>query len=206
MVHLPLRVGLTGGIAGGKTTVSHLFAQLGVPIIDADTIAHALVVPGQPVLELISQTFGADIILPNGQLNRTQLRQRVFADAKQRQMLEAILHPKVFQVIQQQLNQLSNIPYCVLSIPLLLETQRMDLVDRILVVDCPPHIQRQRLIEHRGLSFEEIEQIFSVQVSREVRLAIANDVIYNESSLDNLQQQVLKLHQQYLNQQHCSCQ
>lgn len=206
MAHLPLKVGLTGGIAGGKTTVSHLFAQLGVPIIDADTIAHALVAPGQPILELISQTFGADIILPNGQLNRTQLRQRVFADAKQRQALEAILHPKVFQVIQQQLNQLSNIPYCVLSIPLLLETQRMDLVDRILVVDCPLHIQRQRLIEHRGLSFEEIEQIFSVQVSREVRLAIANDVIYNESSLDNLQQQVLKLHQQYLNQQHCSCQ
>jgi dephospho-CoA kinase len=206
MAHLPLKVGLTGGIAGGKTTVSHLFAQLGVPIIDADTIAHALVAPGQPILELISQTFGADIILPNGQLNRTQLRQRVFAAAKQRQALEAILHPKVFQVIQQQLNQLSNIPYCVLSIPLLLETQRMDLVDRILVVDCPLHIQRQRLIEHRGLSFEEIEQIFSVQVSREVRLAIANDVIYNESSLDNLQQQVLKLHQQYLNQQHCSCQ
>jgi dephospho-CoA kinase len=207
MAHLPLKIGLTGGIAGGKTTVSHLFAQLGVPIIDADTIAHDLVAPGQPVLELISQTFGTDIILSNGQLNRTQLRQRVFADAKQRQMLEAILHPQVFQVIQQQLNQLpTNIPYCVLSIPLLLETQRMELVDRILVVDCPLHIQRQRLIEHRGLSFEEIEQIFSVQVSREVRLAIANDVIYNESSLDNLQQQVLKLHQQYLNQQHCSCQ
>jgi dephospho-CoA kinase len=206
MAHLPLKVGLTGGIASGKTTVSHLFAQLGVPVIDADTIAHALVAPGQPVLELISQTFGADIILPNGQLNRTQLRQRVFADAKQRQALEAILHPKVFQVIQQQVTPLVDIPYCLLSIPLLLETQRMDLVDRILVVDCPPYIQRQRLLEHRSLSAGEIEPMISAQVSREVRLAIANDVIYNESSLDNLQQQVLKLHQQYLNHQHCSCQ
>jgi dephospho-CoA kinase len=206
MAHLPLRVGLTGGIACGKTTVSQLFAQLGVPVIDADTIAHALVAPGQPVLELISQTFGADIILPNGQLNRTQLRQRVFADAKQRQALEAILHPKIFQVMQQQVTPLVDIPYCLLSIPLLLETQRMDLVDRILVVDCPPPIQRQRLLEHRSLSAEEIEPMISAQVSREVRLAIANDVIYNESSIDDLQQQIVKLHQQYLNQQHCSCQ
>ena len=155
-------------------------------------------------MELISQTFGADIILPDGQLNRTQLRQRVFADAKQRQSLEAILHPRVFQVMQQQLNQLPNIPYCLLSIPLLLETQRMEFVDRILVVDCPPHIQRQRLIENRGLSSQEIEPILSAQVSREVRLAIANDVIYNESSLANLQQQVSKIHQQYLKQMHCS--
>lgn len=200
MAHLPLKVGLTGGIACGKTTVSNLFAQLGIPIIDADTIVHALVAPGQPALELISQTFGAEILLPNGQLNRTQLRQRIFADAKQRQSLEAILHPRVFQVMQQQLDQLSNVPYCLLSIPLLLETQRLDLVDRILVIDCPPHLQRQRLMEQRGLSSPEIEAIVSVQVSREVRLAIANDVIYNESSLAKLHQQVSKLHQQYLNQ------
>lgn len=200
MAHLPLKVGLTGGIACGKTTVSNLFAQLGIPIIDADTIVHALVAPGQPALELISQTFGAEILLPNGQLNRTQLRQRIFADAKQRQSLEAILHPRVFQVMQQQLDQLSNVSYCLLSIPLLLETQRLDLVDRILVIDCPPHLQRQRLMEQRGLSSPEIEAIVSVQVSREVRLAIANDVIYNESSLAKLHQQVSKLHQQYLNQ------
>jgi dephospho-CoA kinase len=206
MAYLPLKVGLTGGIACGKTTVSNLFAQLGVPIIDADTIVHALVAPGQPALKLISQTFGTDIILPNGQLNRTQLRQHVFADAKQRQKLEAILHPRVFQVMQQQLQQLPNVSYCLLSIPLLLETQRSDLVERILVVDCPPHIQRQRLIEQRGLSSQEIELILSAQVSREVRLAIANDVIYNESNLASLQQQVSKLHQQYLNQLNCSYQ
>jgi dephospho-CoA kinase len=200
MAHLPLKVGLTGGIACGKTTVSNLFAQLGVPIIDADTIVHTLVAPGQPALELISQTFGAEMLLPDGQLNRTQLRQRIFTDAIQRQSLEAILHPQVFQVMQQQLDQLSNVPYCLLSIPLLLETQRLDLVERILVIDCPPHLQRQRLMEQRGLSSPEIEAIVSVQVSREVRLAIANDVIYNESSLANLHQQVSKLHQQYLNQ------
>lgn len=206
MAGLPLKVGLTGGIACGKTTVSQLFAQLGVPIIDADTIAHALVAPGQPILEVISQTFGKDIILPNGQLNRTQLRQRVFADAKQRQSLEAIIHPQVFQMMQQQVAQLAGVPYCVLSIPLLLETRQLDLVERILIVDCPPEVQRQRLLEHRGLSAEEIESIISVQVSREVRLAIANDVIYNESSIDDLRQQIGKLHQQYLNQQPCSCQ
>ncbi len=100
MAKLPLKVGLTGGIACGKTTVSELFAQLSVPIIDADTIAHALVEPRQPALKRIIQTFGSELRLPNGHLNRALLRQRIFADAKQRQHLEAILHPLIFQTMQ----------------------------------------------------------------------------------------------------------
>jgi dephospho-CoA kinase len=193
---LPLKIGLTGGIAAGKTTVSNLFAKLGVPIIDADVIAHALVKPGQPALEQIAQTFGAEIMHGNGELNRAKLRQHIFANQQQRQRLEAILHPRIDQVMQEQVAALSD-PYCVLSIPLLLETHYKDRVDRVLVIDCPPNLQRLRLLSRAGLSQTEIEQMIKAQANREARLAIANDVIYNHSDLESLQQQILVLHEQY---------
>lgn len=196
MDELPLRIGLTGGIAGGKTTVSNQFAQLGVPIIDADIIAHQLVKPDQPAFKLILQAFGPEMLQNDGTLNRAKLRQQIFADSEQRQRLEAILHPRIRQMMLDQVAQLRD-PYCLLSIPLLLETQQLDLVDRVLVVDCPPKLQRQRLLNRDGFSTAEIEQILAAQANRKARLAIANDVIYNDSDLDNLQKQVLALHQWY---------
>ncbi len=193
---LPLKIGLTGGIASGKTTVSNLFAKFNVPVIDADVIAHALVEPGQPTLELIIQTFGAKIINNDGSLNRVKLRQQIFADSQKRQRLETILHPRIRQTMQEQMAML-RCPYCLLSIPLLLETQMQDMVDRVLVVDCPEQLQRQRLIARNGFSIQEIEQIMKTQANREARLAIANDVIYNGFTLDKLHGQVEAKHRMY---------
>lgn len=193
---LPLKIGLTGGIASGKTTVSNLFAELSVPVIDADRIAYALVEPGQPTLELVIQTFGLEITNNDGSLNRAKLRQKIFADKPMRQRLEAILHPRIKKTMQEQIAGLRT-AYCLLSIPLLLESRWLDMVKRVLVVDCPPALQRQRLLDRDGLSQKEIEQIIKAQANREARLAIANDVIYNHGGFSNLQQQVLTLHQQY---------
>lgn len=196
MAHLTLKVGLTGGIACGKTTVTNQFAQLGVPIVDADIIAHALVEPGQPALESIIQAFGAELIDNNGRLNRTKLRTLVFADEQHRQRLEAILHPLVKKTMLEQVADL-NVPYCLLSIPLLIEKQWFDIVDRILVVDCPPALQRQRLQVRDGLNSDEIESIINAQAGRAKRLAMADEVIYNDNDMEYLHKQVLALHQQY---------
>jgi len=199
---LPLKVGLTGGIASGKTTVSNLFKELGVQVIDADVIAHQLVEPGQPALELIIQTFGSQIIDINGHLNRAKLRQQVFADSNQRRRLEAILHPRIRKTMLEIVATLRD-PYCLLSIPLLAPAQHIDMVDRVLVVDCPPQLQRQRLIARNGFPSQEIDQIFAAQINRQTRLAIANDVIYNDSDLDNLREQVLALHCLIVNELNC---
>jgi dephospho-CoA kinase len=196
VMDLPLKIGLTGAIASGKTTVSQLFAKLGVPIIDADVIAHQLVEPGQQALNEIRKVFGPEMIDHDNKLNRAKLRQQIFADTKKRQQLEAILHPRIKKIMQTKAAQTEG-PYCILSIPLLVETQQIDLVDRILVVDCSPELQRQRLLKRDKLSSEEIERIINAQASREARLAIADDVIYNNSNLENLQKQVLSLHKIY---------
>ena len=191
-----LKIGLTGGIASGKSMVSDYFSELGTPIIDADKIAHNLVKPNQPLLKTIIAIFGDEIILKNGNLNRDKLRQIIFADPNQRQQLEAILHPAIKQVMQNQANQLNNC-YCILSIPLLLETKQMDMVDRVLVVDCPIKLQRKRLQRRDNLSAIEVEQMLKAQADRNSRLAIANEVIYNDSNLYDLQRQVVTLHKQY---------
>lgn len=193
---LPLKIGLTGGIASGKTRVSELFAKFGVPIIDADIIAHELVEPGQPALNEIKQIFGSDIITDDGLLNRTKLRQEIFMETKKREQLEMILHPRIKTMMQIKVAQ-TQYSYCILSIPLLLETQQTDMVNRVLVVDCSVELQRQRLQQRDKLSSEEIDRILNAQASREARLAIANDVIYNHSTIDNLQKQVFTLHNRY---------
>jgi dephospho-CoA kinase len=204
-MELPLKIGITGGIATGKSTVSKLFAQLGVPIIDADVIAHALVEPGSPTLKQIIQTFGAKIIHRNGRLNRAKLRELIFASHRQRLRLEAILHPKIRRRMNEELEKLQatnrDCTICLLSIPLLLETQQMDMVDRVLVVDCSPLMQRQRLMKRFSdktiLAVTTIEQILKVQAHRNARLAIADDIINNYGSLGDLQKQVLTLYRKY---------
>lgn len=193
----PLIIGLTGGIASGKTTVSNLFLKLGVPVIDADVLAHALVQPGQPALALVVQTFGDDILQPDGHINRHLLRQRVFASISQRQRLEAILHPRILQAMRDQVKTV-HYPYCLFSIPLLVETQQMNNVDRVLVVDCLPDQQRERLAARSGFAAADIERILAAQASRGARLAIADEVIHNDTGLENLEPQVLRLHAFYL--------
>ncbi len=209
-----LKIGLTGGIASGKSTVSKLFADLGVEIIDADDIAHRLVEPGQPALQEIITAFGQDLLDTKGQLNRPQLRTQVFNSPTRRRQLEAILHPSIRQTMIERVAEFDNkycekittkfttqpIYYIILVIPLLLETQQQDLVDRILVTDCPVEIQRQRLKNRSGFNDSEIDQILATQASRQARVAIAHDIIENNNNteLTELTQQVVKLHQKYL--------
>ena len=192
----PLKIGLTGGIGSGKSTVTELFQSLSVPVIDADIIAHQLVEPGQAALKIISQTFD-DILQADGSLNRTKLRSMVFADPDKKKQLEAILHPLVFQRMDEQARQL-DAPYCILSIPLLLETHSNHRVDRILVIDCPTELQHQRVKQRDNLENEQIEQIIASQISREQRLKQADDIIDNSKSVTELAEQVKNLHNLYL--------
>ncbi|MGJ0492044.1 dephospho-CoA kinase [Methylobacter sp.] len=197
-----LKIGLTGGIGCGKTTVARLFAELGSPVIDADQIAHELVAKGQPALKQIDQQFDAGILNPDGSLNRSRLREIVFSDPAQKQKLESILHPLVYQAIQTELERL-NAPYCIIAIPLLFETNMTHFVDRVLVVDCPVETQIARVRKRDQLSLERIRSIIDSQVSRDVRKSHADDLIDNSESDYRLAEQVKKLHNLYLSLSAC---
>lgn len=192
-----LKVGLTGGIGCGKSTVARIFADLNIPVLDADEIAHRLVEKGQPALAQIQQEFGTAILNPDGSLNRQTLREIVFSDPKQKQKLESILHPLIYKAIQADLEQL-DAPYCIISIPLLFETGMTHLVDRILVIDCPVETQIERVKIRDNLTIERIQSIIDNQVSRAYRKAKADDFIDNSTADYRLAEQVKKLHNLYL--------
>ena len=197
-----LKIGLTGGIGCGKTTVAKIFEQLKSPVIDADEIAHQLVAIGQPALAQIQQEFGTDVLNPDGSLNRKKLRELIFSDPEQKQKLESILHPLVYQSIQAELKQL-NTPYCIICIPLLFETNMTRLVDRILVVDCSIETQIERIRKRDNMSIERILSIIDSQVSPAFRKAQANDLIDNSETNDRLAEEVKKLHNFYLSLSTC---
>jgi dephospho-CoA kinase len=192
-----LRVGLTGGIGSGKSTAAALFAGHGVPVIDADEIARQLVTPGQPAYEQVIRTFGSGIVATNGRLDRDRLRRIVFADPEQRKRLEAILHPLVRREIQRETRRLQA-PYCIIVIPLLIEANQRDLVDRVLVIDCDEELQLQRIAGRSQLTEDEIREIVSAQLSRTERLRHADDVILNNTDLGELGANVEARHQRYL--------
>ena len=192
-----LRIGLTGGIGSGKSTVARIFRELHVPVVDADEIAHALVRPGMPALDRIVLMFGRDIVGDDGELDRPTLRQRIFADSAQRSALENLLHPWVYREMERRANALDS-PYCILCIPLLLETARRQFVDRVLVIDCSTETQIQRARSRDRISEEDVQRILSTQISREDRLAIADDVIDNDGGLECLGPRVRDLHDLYL--------
>lgn len=191
-----LRIGLTGGIGCGKTTVADLFAAKGVPVLDADQIAHDLVEPGRPALAAIVSAFGEDF-LKAGCLNRAKLRQIVFRFPERRRQLESILHPMIFDALRRQLETLHS-DYCIVCIPLLIETKQQAFVDRILVVDCPEALQYMRVIQRDGHEQSELGRMIRAQASREERLAAATDVIDNGGGIEQLAEQVDKLHQLYV--------
>lgn len=192
-----LRIGLTGGIACGKSTVAAGFAGQGVPVIDADILARELVEPGQPALAEIARQLGDEFITADGRLDRERLRGHIFGNEPARQRLEAILHPRIATEMQARAERLEA-PYCLLVIPLLIEAGQQSLVDRILVVDCPEAIQRARLAERDGIDNDQISAILASQLERQQRLATADDVIHNDGTPEQLQARIAELHARYL--------
>ena len=192
-----LKVGLTGGIGCGKSTVANIFAQLNIPIVDADLIAHRLVEKGQPALTQIQQEFGTAILNQEGSMDRKKLREIVFSEPEKKQKLESILHPLIYQAMQTQLDQL-NAPYCIICIPLLFETGMTSFVDRVLVIDCPVEIQIDRVRSRDNLQLERIQSIIDSQVSRIFRMTHADDLIDNSETGAKLAEQVKRLHNLYL--------
>lgn len=192
----PLRVGLTGGVGSGKSTVASHFEALGVPVIDADIVARQVVAPGQPALLDIAAYFGEEV-LKEGQLDRALLRRKIFSDDHQRRWLEGLLHPLIYKAIEQQIASLSA-PYVLIVVPLLLEAGWQNLVDRVLVVDVDPKLQIQRVVGRDQLESSAVEKMLKAQIIREPRLLAADDVLDNSGSPDDLPEKVLKLHQSYL--------
>lgn len=191
-----LKIGLTGGIGSGKSTVCRLFQDLGVGIVDADVIARRLVNPGQPALVTLAECFGATILNGDGTLNRAKLRDWIFADAEKKQRLENILHPLIYAQIAADIEQLQG-HYCIVAIPLLFETGKAKLVDRVLVVDCDIEDQIERVAKRDHLNRDQIEAIIASQIPRPQRLALADDVIENAAPPSQLAEQVKRLHNSY---------
>jgi len=192
-----LVVGLTGGIGTGKSAVTDCFVELGVPVLDADALARELVAPGQPALRELVKAFGTEVLDADGNLDRRRMREIVFRDPNRRKRLESILHPLIRREMEQRVRRI-NAPYCVLSIPLLLETQQTDLVDRVLVVDAPAELQIERVQTRDGTPRSTIEKILNAQLSREARFAAADDIIRNDSTRNALRTRVHRLHRRYL--------
>lgn len=192
-------IGLTGGIAAGKSEVSRRFEALGITVADADLAARAVVAPGSEGLARIAAHFGADILLADGQLDRAALRARIFDSAQDRQALEAITHPAIRQRLRRACEQAEG-PYAIAAIPLLTEAggrQQYPWLDRILVVDVPVAVQHARLMQRDGIDTALADRMIAAQASREARLALADDVVVNDGHPDHLQAHVERLDRAY---------
>ena len=192
----PLLIALTGGIASGKSAVAEIFAQVGAPVLDTDQIARDVVEPGTPTLAKLVAEFGSDILDANGRLDRARMRARVFADPEQRKRLEAITHPAIREELASRAQRAQG-PYQIHVIPLLVESGRADLYDRVLLVDTSEEDQLKRLLARDSSSPEQARQILAAQASREDRLDAADDVIVNTGTLQDLHQFVQTLHRNY---------
>jgi dephospho-CoA kinase len=192
-----LRIGLTGGIASGKSTVAQRFAELGVPVIDADVAAREVVAPGTPGLARVIERFGPGVVSENGGLDRRALRHLIFDDPGARQDLEAILHPLIREAMERSAEAAAGL-YVVMAIPLLVESGLRGRVDRILVVDADEAAQLQRVQARDGGSVDEARAILASQAGRAARLAAADDVLLNSGTVTDLRQSVDRLHEGYV--------
>ena len=192
-----LRIGLTGGIASGKSTVAQRFTDLGVPVIDADVAARAVVAPGTAGLARVIERFGPSVLAQNGELDRRALRDLIFSDLSSRRDLETILHPLIRADMEMSVDQAVG-PYVVMVIPLLIEGGPSDRVDRILVIDVDEAAQLQRVMERDRCIAAQARAILASQASRPARLAAADDVLQNTGTVTDLRQAVGRLHERYL--------
>jgi dephospho-CoA kinase len=193
----PLRIGLTGGIASGKSTVADLFADLGVAVIDTDLIAREVVQPGQPALIEIHDFFGDSVFNDDGTLDRSALRQQIFSNDAARAQLEAILHPLIQEETVQRINAASG-SYVVIVVPLLADSPLREHIDRVLVVDCDEATQIERLLARDAGTEDQARRILAAQATREQRLQIADDVIHNKSTIEAISTQVSAIHDSYV--------
>ncbi len=194
-----LRVGLTGGIGCGKSTVAAGFAALEVPLIDTDAIAHQLTGVDGSAMPAIHAAFDDAVVQTDGALDRLEMRRRVFSNPAARTKLETILHPLILQHVQRQLQSMPAVPYVLIVVPLLLETPGYrSIVDRVLVVDCLETQQIARASTRDGLSNADIQAVMAAQLDRDARLAGADDIVHNTGDPTYLQQQILPLHHKYL--------
>ena len=191
------RIGLTGGIASGKSTAAKFFGALGVPILDSDQIARDVVEPGQPPLERLIERFGRKILTPDGHLDRPALREIVFSDPKARADLEALTHPAIGAAMEAR-SAAAGGPYQVLVIPLMVEKNLSAHVDRVLVVDCDEELQIRRLRDRDGSTPAQVQAILQAQAPRAARLKAADDVIHNDRDMSAVRDQVAALHARYL--------
>lgn len=192
-----LRVGLTGGIGSGKSTVATLFTRHGAPVIDTDEIARTLATPDTPTHREIVSAFGREVLGATGEIDRARLRKIVFSNTDERRRLEAILHPRIRAEVTARITA-SRAAYCLVVAPLLIEAGFTDLVDRILVIDADDSLRLERTKARSGLSEAEIRGIMSSQLDRQERLRQANDVITNNSDIAHLEREVARLHGTYL--------
>lgn len=196
-----LKVGLTGGIGSGKSTAVDAFRVFGIPIIDADQIAKDAVEPGSKALEELAEHFGSNILSKDGSLDRQQLKSIIFKDDKALQKVEAILHPRIKQEILDQISttsRTSTAPYLIVDIPLLVEKNYQELFERIIVVDCLPEQQIERVSQRDNLSDAQIKNILKAQATREERIEHATDVLDNSQSKEYLLEQIKLLHKNFL--------
>ena len=191
------RIGLTGGIASGKSTVASLFTALGVTVVDTDLLSREVVAPGSALLRQITDHFSMLVLSGDGSLNRQELRKRIFEDPEQRKWLEALLHPAIRELTDAR-SEAATGPYVIVAIPLLVETDGAARFDRVLVVDCDPDLQLARLMARDGTRREDAVRMLAAQAPRAARLAVADDVIHNDGDLASLRDQVAKLHAEYV--------
>ncbi len=198
-MHNALTIALTGGIGSGKSTLGRMLVEQGAALIDTDAIAHELTAAGGAAIGALRAEFGDEAIGPDGALDRCAVRARVFADPRSRQRLEALLHPMIWQRAGQLAGALAaTAAYLVFDVPLLTESAtRAQDFDRVLVVDCPVALQVARVVQRGSLDRAEVEAIVAAQASREQRLALADDVVFNGESLEALAQRALRLHSLY---------
>lgn len=191
-------VGLTGGIASGKTTISNLFAGLGVPVVDTDLISRKLLEPGEPAFRQVCAHFGPSIQKPDGGIDRARLREIVFGNRDAKRWLETMLHPLIFQRSSEAIREHAGAAYVLVVVPLLFETNFQSLVDRVLAVDCPAELQIERLMQRDHIDRELAASMLAQQLDNRKRLARAHDSIDNSGDGSNLAADVAALHRRYL--------
>lgn len=192
-------IGLTGGIGSGKTAVSETFEKLGITVVDADLASRVVVEKGKPCLEEIAKHFGDDILNENDELNRAKLREIIFNSDSEKLWLESLLHPAIAEQIKDELNA-SKSPYTILVSPLLLETNQRDFCDKVLVVDVPIELQMERTTKRDGVSKDQVKSIIKSQINRDERLQLADEIIINEGSIEDLEMIVRELHKKLISE------